>query len=255
MSKINSVAFMHGYMQKSALDAAPLTPEQIKQLGGKGSAGEKQYNEALKANKMNQFLSSQNVQDYGSTGVGAAAGGALGGIMGGDATSALMGTALGGIVGWLTKYFFPEQMDKAHQYALDQIAKGTLGKTMASLEKKNAEAKRASDALNLQGSVKKAEADVKEKNAKNNIGTPTNTDSDVDMTKLEDDLKFITENKKHEQEVDPDNEYFPKPPTPTTAPVVQTHEQKVDPNNEYFPKPPTTADTGDVLGKPQVSKQ
>ena len=228
MSKINPVAFMNGYIQKSALEATPLTPEQIKQLGGEGSAGLKQYNESLKANKMNQFLSNQNVQDYGSTGVGAVAGGALGGIVGGDATSALMGTALGGIVGWLAKYFFPEQMGKAHQFALDEIAKGTLGKTMASLESKNPAAKNASDALKLKESVTKVTDDVKKQNAKDNIKTPTNPEDAVEMTKLEDDLKVM--NKKHEEDVDPNNEYFPAAQTQTPIP------------------------TGKLSGKPQASK-
>jgi hypothetical protein len=134
MSNINAQAFLEGYMQKVAeegpVTATPLSTEQMKKLGDKGQAA---YNKAMEQDSLNKFLTSKNVQQYGTTAGGAALGGALGGMMGGDMASTIMGTALGGVVGWLAKYFFGDDINKAYQYALDKNAEGVLQKTVDAL--------------------------------------------------------------------------------------------------------------------------
>ncbi len=134
MSNINAQAFLEGYMQKVAQDpitATPLSPEQMEQLGDKGRDA---YDKSMEQDNLNKFLTDARVQQHGATAGGAAIGGALGGLMGGDIASTLMGTALGGVVGWLAKYFFPGQFDKALQYAIDLNAKGKLKETINQLE-------------------------------------------------------------------------------------------------------------------------
>ena len=185
MSNINAQAFLEGYMQKVAeqpqyATTTPLTPEQMTQLGDKGQAA---YNTAMEKDKFNQFLTNKNVQDYGTTAGGAALGGALGGIMGGDLTSTLMGTALGGVVGWLAKYFFPGEIQKAYQYAIDKNAEGTLGQTIKQLAKTNPDAAtKAPD----DSAIKKVTTEVQGKKDAQTLEQSTGTEKGADAVDVAD---------------------------------------------------------------------
>ena len=79
---------------------------------------------------INQFMNDQGNRDMATMGAGAALGGGLGYLVGGDATSALMGTALGGLVGWVAKTFFNADINTAYEKVMAMHNNGTLSNNM-----------------------------------------------------------------------------------------------------------------------------
>lgn len=186
MSNVSAIGFMAGYMSKEANpQAQALTPEQIQTLGPEGLT---QYNQDMDSGA-NKFLADPNAQNYASIGGGAAIGGALGALGGGDVASTLMGTALGGIVGWLAKHFFPGQMDKAHQYAIDHMQKGTLAKIIPVLRKSNQEANADAESKGLEDMASKAETEQKTKESTKTIAQSTGDETGTEAVALSEAVK------------------------------------------------------------------
>lgn len=172
MPTINTIAFMAGYMEKEAVEPKPfdtgyqpqiagniaaaqrtLTPEQMESIGSQGV-------QQMGADVNSQFLSSQGNRDMATIGGGAAIGGALGGLMGGDATSVLMGTALGGLVGWLGKHFFGGDINNAYDAFQRWMNQGTAETMVKKLGASNPSAQAEFDANKLD--VKESTAQVAE---------------------------------------------------------------------------------------------
>jgi hypothetical protein len=141
---------MNNYIQKKAAEGDPTfrAPSQgFKTWAGKQQMPEEFYIQAKnngldpseewakvleQTNRggINQFMNDQGNRDMATMGAGAALGGGLGYLVGGDAASALMGTALGGLVGWVAKTFFNADINVGYEKVMAMHNNGTLQSTL-----------------------------------------------------------------------------------------------------------------------------
>jgi len=205
MSQINTIAFMAGYMTKEAktppvmgptpMPAASAQPQKFDvgtfQPGAVQPPTEEQIQQ--QGAQAQPWMSNKDNRDMMTIGGGAAIGGALGALGGGDLASTLMGTALGGIVGWLAKHFFggdnPSALNKAYDYAQAEMAKGTLGETAKNLATTNAGAAADFKDKKLEGTADKATQENADKQNNEIIDNASNVTDPTDIVALESAVK------------------------------------------------------------------